>query len=197
MCTDRRDFLRLSTGLAAATLLGGTIVRGETVESELTQQREIPESIRKLRPMTDGIKPITLDERKGRIEKARRLMKDNRIAAIYLEPGSSMFYFTGMRWGLSERMFGLVIPARGEIAWVCPKFEEAKARELIKIGEDFAPGKDESYRRVATFPPGVFDRLLEWKRGSVSSLRWVRKASPAFSVCRPSIRGLPHVQVPD
>jgi Xaa-Pro dipeptidase len=37
-----------------------------------------------------------------------------------------------MRWGQSERTFGLVIPAKGAIAYVCPKFEESRARELIK-----------------------------------------------------------------
>ncbi|MBA3355050.1 MAG: aminopeptidase P family protein [Pyrinomonadaceae bacterium] len=185
MCTDRRDFLRLSAGLAGSTLLGGTIVRSETVELETSQQREVPESIRKLRRMTDGIAPITIDEHKGRIEKARRLMKDNRIAAIYLEPGSSMFYFTGMRWGLSERMFGLVIPARGEIAWVCPKFEEARARELIKIGQDIRTWEeDESpYQRVAK----IFrDRGLRTGRiGIEERVRFflfdgIRKAAPAL-----------------
>jgi Xaa-Pro dipeptidase len=185
MCTDRRDFLRLSAGLAGSTLLGGSILRGETLETETPQQRDIPESIRKLRRMTDGISPITLDERKGRIEKARRLMKENRMAAIYLEPGSSMFYFTGMRWGLSERMFGLVIPARGEIAWVCPKFEEERARELIKIGEDIRTWEeDESpYRRVAE----IFrDRGLRTGRvGMEERVRFflfdgIRKAAPAF-----------------
>ncbi len=151
MCTDRRDFLRLSAGLAGATLIGGELLHAEARQEELSQQqRDVPESIRKLKKMTDGVVPITLDERKARIEKARRLMRENRIGAIYLEPGPSMFYFTGTRWGLSERMFGLVIPERGEIAWVCPKFEEERARELIKIGENVRTWEeDESpYQRV-------------------------------------------------
>ena len=101
--------------------------------------------------MTDGIVPISLDERRARIENARRLMRQNRIDAIYLEPGATMFYYTGMRWSTSERMFAMVIPARGEIAWVCPKFEEERARELIKIGDDIRTWEeDESpYQRVA------------------------------------------------
>ena len=115
------------------------------------QQRDLPEPIRRLRRMLDGVAPIALDERRTRIEKARRLMREHRIGAIYLEPGSSMFYYTGMRWGTSERMFALVIPAQGELAWVCPKFEEERARELIKIGEDIRTWEeDESpYQRVA------------------------------------------------
>ena len=58
--------------------------------------------------MTANVVPITLEERKARIEKAQKLMRENRIDAIYIEPGSSMLYFTGMRWGTSERMFAVV-----------------------------------------------------------------------------------------
>src|ERR671921_606515 len=143
MCTYRRDFLRLSAGIAGATLLGGSLVHA--------QQGTQPEAIRNLRRMTDNVVPITLEERKGRIEKAQKLMRENRVDAIYIESGSSMFYFTGVRWGASERMFAVVIPARGELAWVCPKFEEERARELIKIGNDIRTWEeDESpYKRVA------------------------------------------------
>jgi Xaa-Pro dipeptidase len=150
MCTDRRDFLRLSAGVAAATLLGSS-ARADTTEPNPLQQRELPASIRKLRRMMDGVVPISMDERRSRIENARRLMRENKIDAIYVEPGSSMFYYTGMRWGTSERMLALVIPARGEIAWVCPKFEEERARELITMGKDIRTWEeDESpYQRVA------------------------------------------------
>src|SRR5678815_1213041 len=92
MCTDRRDFLRLSAGVAGATLLGSSLVNA--------QQGSQPEAIRNLRRMTDKVVPVTLEERKGRIEKAQRLMREQRIDAIYIEPGSSMFYYTGMRLSL-------------------------------------------------------------------------------------------------
>ena len=52
--------------------------------------------------MTDGVVPISADERKARIGKAQRLMRQSKIDAIYIEPGASMFYFTGMRWGLRK-----------------------------------------------------------------------------------------------
>src|SRR5689334_15738698 len=151
MCTDRRDFLRLSAGVAGATLLGRSLAYADTESLEPTPQVTQPEAIRRLRRMTDKVVPITLDERKARIEKAQKLMRDQRIDAMYLEPASSMFYYTGMRWGTSERMFALVIPARGELAWICPKFEEERARELIQMGNDVRTWEeDESpYQRVA------------------------------------------------
>jgi Xaa-Pro dipeptidase len=147
MCTDRRNFLRMSAaGLAGASLLTSNVF----ANNGGLQQRETPEAIRKLKRMTDGIAPITVEQRRERIAKAQRLMEQNKIDAIYIEPGTSMSYFTGMRWGTSERMFAVVIPAKGELAWVCPKFEEERALELIKMGKDVRTWEeDESpYKRV-------------------------------------------------
>ena len=189
MCTDRRDFLRLSAGLAGAALLSNAVPVGasdaEVAHADSFQQRDLPQSIRKLRKMTDGIVPISLDERRARIEKARRLMRENKIDAVYVEPGASMFYYTGMRWGTSERMLALVIPARGELAWVCPKFEEQRARELITIGEDIRTWEeDESpYQRVAEI---FHDRGVRTGRiGIEERVRFflfdgIRKAAPGL-----------------
>ena len=96
-----------------------------------------------LKPMADGISPITVEERRRRIEKARILMAQNDIDAVYLEAGSSLFYFTGVKWGRSERMTAAVIPAQGEIAYVCPGFEEARLREMIIFGDDVRAWEEE------------------------------------------------------
>src|SRR5262245_56229259 len=144
MCTDRRDFLRLSTGMAGAAILSSDEIVAQNAPDSLSNGRQP-------RPLPGKAAPITDDERLARIEKARRLMVENNIDAIYLESGSSLFYYTGARWGQSERMFALVIPARGELTWVCPKFEEMRARELIRFGSDVRTWEeDESpYRLVA------------------------------------------------
>jgi Xaa-Pro dipeptidase len=92
----------------------------------------LPAAIQALTPMTAGIVPIADDERRARIAKAQRLMEEQKIDAIFMEGGTSCFYFVGMRWGQSERTFGVVIPAKGPIAYVCPGFEDDRARELIK-----------------------------------------------------------------
>src|ERR1043166_6469340 len=151
MCTDRRDFLRSTAVVVGASLIGSRFAFADTTQVDSIQQRqEVPELIRRLPKMTAGIVPITDDERKARIAKAQQLMGQQEIDAIYIEPGSSMYYYTGMRWSTSERMLALVIPQRGELAWVCPKFEEERARELIKFGKDIRTWEeDESpYRRV-------------------------------------------------
>ena len=70
MCTDRRDFLRLSAGIAGATLPGSSLAHADTETLEPPpQQTNQPEAVRRLRRMTEDVVPITLEERKGRIEK--------------------------------------------------------------------------------------------------------------------------------
>ena len=145
----------------------------------MLKQFQQPDAIRRLTRMTDGAVPISVDERNGRIEKARKLMRDNRIDAIYIEPGSSMFYYTGMRWGTSERMFAMVIPAKGEIAWVCPKFEEERARELITMGKDIRTWEEDQspYERMAEILSDRGSNRNDWNRGT-GPLLFVRWNSP-------------------
>jgi len=81
--------------------------------------------------MISDIPDISKEERSARCEKARRLMAENHIDAIFLEPGSSLAYFTNVHWSRSERTFGMVFPAKGEAIYVVPAFEEPRAKELI------------------------------------------------------------------
>src|SRR5262249_13317584 len=83
--------------------------------------------------------PITVDERKARIARAQELMRDNKIDAIVLTGGTSLEYFGAIRWGLSERLFTMVVPGKGDAFFVSPAFEEDRAREQIALGPG---GKD-------------------------------------------------------
>ena len=130
---NRRQFLgaaAVTAGAAAASCAPGSSTDAPAGQSS------VHEAIRALKPMRDGIVPISDDERKARIAKAQRLMAEQRIDAIFMEGTASCFYFANMRWGQSERTFGVVIPAKGELAYVCPKFEEDRALELIKFGNE-------------------------------------------------------------
>jgi len=69
-------------------------------------------------------------------------MVKHHLDAICLEAGSGLFYFTGIPWHRSERAMAAVIPARGDIAYVCPAFEEARLRELILFGNDVRPWEE-------------------------------------------------------
>ena len=58
-------------------------------------------------------------------------MAANRLDAILLADGTSLNYFAGVQWWGSERLFALVLPAKGHALCICPAFEEGRARELL------------------------------------------------------------------
>lgn len=79
----------------------------------------------RLSDMTAGVRAITTSEFEARIEKACSLMKANDLDAIYLNAGTNLYYFTGTRWGASERMVGAILSASGELQYIAPYFEIA------------------------------------------------------------------------
>ena len=126
----RRSFLSTAAALAGAPVLA--VQRRRAGGSQLATS--LPSSIAALTSMRDQAKAITSDERRARIEKARRLMAAEKIDALILSGGTSLVYFTNIRWGGGERLFACVMPARGEPFLVCPAFEEDRAREQIALG---------------------------------------------------------------
>jgi len=143
MCIDRRGFMQVAAGAASLALLPARESRAE--------ETAVPDAVKNLKSRLDGVEPITDEERKSRIDKAQGLMKENGLGAVYVESGSGLFYYTGVRWGRSERMFAMVIPAEGDPAWVCPAFEEERARELIRFGNDIRTWEEHEspYRLVS------------------------------------------------
>lgn len=121
----RRVFLRSATGapfLAAAAGSGPS--------------RATPAELKSL---TGNAKPISVDERRARIAKVQMLMSERKVAALLVEPGSSLDYFTGIRWHRSERPTLAIIPARGEVLVVTPAFEEPSVRETLQVGGEVRP----------------------------------------------------------
>ncbi|WP_396203896.1 M24 family metallopeptidase [Gemmatimonas sp.] len=132
--SSRRDFLATSSASLAALTLTGCAKAGADGAGGTSAASELPPAIAALTPMTDGVVPISVDERRARLEKARRLMVENKHDALMLAGGTSMEYFTGMRWGNSERLLAVVIPAKGAPFLVTPKFEEERALEQAHMG---------------------------------------------------------------
>ena len=132
---NRRQFLGTAAVGAGAIAVNGCAA-AEPAAAPAQTAGSVPAAIAALKPMTAGIVKITDDERRARIAKAQQLMGEQKIDAIFIEGTASCFYFANMRWGQSERTFGIVIPAKGELAYVCPKFEESRALELITFGKD-------------------------------------------------------------
>lgn len=126
---SRRDFSKL-----AALALGTSVVPSTSKAQESTRAANLPASIAELKSRKSEAQPITVDERQQRQERARQLMRDNHLDAILMIGGTSLVYFTNIRWWNSERLFAAVLPAKGDAFYVCPAFEEERAREQIASG---------------------------------------------------------------
>ena len=86
-----------------------------------------------LTPMTGAVVPIDAAERARRLSRAQALMKANGIGAVAIEPGSSMVYFTGVRWSRSERPTLAMLPVEGQPLIVTPFFEEPSVRQTLAV----------------------------------------------------------------
>jgi Xaa-Pro dipeptidase len=195
MSISRRRFVQ-TTALAATAAY--TVPAAAQRGGQGGPATPVPDSIRALKPFPGKAAPITDEERLGRIEKARRLMAENGIGAIVLETGTSMTYFANVRWGLSERPFLLVIPQKGELAYVCPGFEEARARELTTFTKDVRVWQeDEDWgatvlgilkdRGVSTAKIGVEERVRFFIADGIAQAAPAAKvvlATPVTAGCR-------------
>lgn len=192
---SRRRFLEVGGSMAGAAV--ATVSQPLLASARHANEKSsssLPRSLALLKSRKAEATPITRDERHERQERARKLMTENALDAIVLMEGTSLKYFTGLHWWGGERLFAFVLPAKGAAFYVCPAFEEGRAREQLA---DAPNGKDPDvrtwqedenpYQRVAE---GLKERAiasgkLAWKKPSPSSSRMQslrrrhKSASPA------------------
>lgn len=110
---QRRDFIKSTIGI-------GTLISSSSFHLNTSQE----------------VAPISNEERQQRILKAQELLIKNNMVALILDAGTTLQYFTGLAWYPSERSMLAIIPAKGELTYICPYFEEDRLRELLKIGTE-------------------------------------------------------------
>ena len=123
LLTTRRSAL----GMAAAVLGTSVLARPANLPARAHPR------IGALKSMTSGAQPIAAAERIARINKLQGLMQQQKVAALLVESGSTLDYFTGVRWHLSERVTAAVIPASGPTIIVTPFFEQPSIHEMLQV----------------------------------------------------------------
>jgi len=191
---SRRRFLEVG-GVAGAGALGaGTLIASgplAAATADKSDDSSLPPSLAALKSRKSEAAPITREERHERQERARKLMSENGLDAIVLMAGTSLQYFSGIRWWGGERTFALVLPAKGAAFYVCPAFEEGRAREQIVDAPDPQPDvrvweEDQSpYQMIAR---GLQERgIATGKLGIEETVRFVfadgiAKAAPQITI---------------
>jgi Xaa-Pro dipeptidase len=129
MKNSRRQFIKIG-GL---TIIGTGIVPALISGCKNEKREDANDAV--FNNMVNGVVPPDTADYSLRVENARRSLSDNKIDAIFIEGGTNLKYFFNVTWWLSERVFGAIIPARGNAVWICPAFETERVRELIPEGE--------------------------------------------------------------
>jgi Xaa-Pro dipeptidase len=141
---SRRGFLK-AAGVASAIALAPS---AKAVPADVADT--LPPAFSSLKPLGSRVHPITADEFQERLMHAQTLMSAlaPKFDALFLAPGTSLYYFTGIRWGVSERLLGLIVPRAGAPVLVVPGFEEGRLREKLRFPlevrvwqEDESPAK--------------------------------------------------------
>ena len=134
---ERRRFLQGSL-VTAGAMVGNTCQAQRAEHTNADAAGKLPPSIAALTNRKSEAVPITNGERGERVQRAQQLLRQQKMGALLLAGGTSLVYFTGLRWGNSERMMAYVIPDRGAAFIVCPFFEEDRVRERLST----VPGGD-------------------------------------------------------
>jgi Xaa-Pro dipeptidase len=169
---SRRHFLGAGAAAGLATLAPAALFAQDARAS--------------LRPMTGNMVPISRDEHLARIARAQALMRAQGLAAIMIEPGASMVYFTGVQWHRSERLTAAIIPRDGTPCIVTPHFEEPSVRETLKVPADVRIWNEDE-NPLATVAGFLRDRRLAGPVGIEETVRFfavdnLRRARPGLDV---------------
>jgi Xaa-Pro dipeptidase len=143
---SRREFLK---NTATASALAMTPMAKALPEDS---SGPLPAAFASLKPLGAQIHPITAEEYHERLLHAQKLMSEMapKYDALFVAPGTSLYYFTGIRWGMSERLLALVLPRTGDPIVVVPAFEEGRMREKLHFAAEVrAWQEDESPTKIA------------------------------------------------
>jgi Xaa-Pro dipeptidase len=125
MSLTRRSFIKTgSLSLAALGLRSASPAAPATAGSQ------------ELKNLVSGVEPLTPEDFALRREKARRLLAEKGLDAVFIGGGTNLLYFTKVGWWTSERVFGVVLSRKRDPVWVCPAFEVKRAEELVPAGQE-------------------------------------------------------------
>lgn len=134
---------RALIGLAAAGSLSACATTSEGPSDAMEDDEDLfPE----LHDQRHTVHPISDGERRARRERLSGLLPRFGADALLCEGGATMEYLTGVSWGHSERLFGLVVTSDSEPFWICPAFEAGRAeRRVGAVGGAIVPWDEHEY----------------------------------------------------
>ena len=138
-------------------------IGGSAIEAELNA----------IKPIAHLVEPIKKEEFQSRIDKACQLMQEQHVQVLYLHSGTNLYYFTGTRWGSSERMVGALLFPNGALHYIAPAFEKGTVLDFMTIEGDVRCWEEHES------PYQLFIKILE-EKGITSGDILVDETTPFF-----------------
>ena len=157
----RRHFLKIG-GLTVAASSWVTKMLAASAQSQTST----------LQNMVADVKPLTAGDYAARLEKARRIMAENRLDGLFLEGGTNLQYFTRVNWWRSERIFGAVFSQKRDPVWVCPAFERERATEMVPKEQEIRTWEEHEnpYALIAGIMKDLAEGIYNGIRTFISSV---------------------------
>jgi Xaa-Pro dipeptidase len=155
----------MGAGLAAGGSLASCVVvvkeaqpAPPTAPERVAAEGEAEDLFPQLSDQRHTVEPIAPEERAARRQRLGHVLSLAGVDAYFCEGGPTMTYLSGVSWGHSERVFGLMVFADGSHAWVSPAFEASRAA-LRTEGED-GPGGEIVTWNEHEYARHALDQLL-------------------------------------
>src|SRR5260370_14464168 len=128
---SRRHFLK-GTAIFSALALARR-AEGTSTAMHEDGSGALPPAFSELKSLGTPGYPITADEFPERLLHAQKLIIEltPKYDALFVTPGTSLYYFTGIRWGGSERLLAVELPRAGDPIVAVPGFDEGRMRESL------------------------------------------------------------------
>src|SRR5258707_2577748 len=143
---SRREVVKSCSAASALVRAPRTTAMSDDADGHL------PAAFAALKPLGSRVHTITGDEFHQRMVHAQKLMSElaPKFDALFVAPGTSLYYLTGIRWGISERLLALVLPRTGDPIVIVPGFEEGRLREKLQFPAEVRVWQeDESPTKIA------------------------------------------------
>ncbi len=111
--------------LKSVTVAGAAMMLPPAVPAMATPRFFSPD------PNDQGIDPLPSSVYGERRQRARELMSDEGLAAIFMEPATDFTYLSGASFGRSERLLAMIVPQQGETTFIAPSFEVERVERTI------------------------------------------------------------------
>jgi len=148
----RRDFMKSAGSLAMLPWLPTLASRDHHLK---------PAQFSEMAARLKSAPQITKDDFNARLAKLQESLGSRKLAGLFLEPSENLYYFLGMRFGRSERLVSVFVPATGEPFVFGPAFEEPLLRPASGLEKVYVWQEQEN-------PYAVFAKASALQSGTIA-----------------------------